>query len=234
MQRIKDEVGINVVVLSQEDEALVGYKSVTSFDNNIEIVWDSGGSSFQISKINEDDIDNNKNLSLDLYMDSIGTSTVHRLFVEHVRNKDIKLFTDDINPVMEEECSKIINILQQKLPPLPDWLSTNRDVVVGAACVRNSMFRVCCDVLGWEQPQVTSFTLQEATHALHTCINKTNDDLKKYANFEHADSVNAVVIKLCLLVGVMRHTGITTVHTFPCVGSCPGVISDERFWYKDV
>jgi hypothetical protein len=249
LQRIREEIGIPVQILTQEVEAEVGFISVTSFDENIDIVWDSGASSFQIStqsmpisaenevKCHQYHAKESMPISLVVYMDAIGTSVANRMFVEKIRNEDIRSYKANINPVTETECWRLIRLLHQRLPTSPPWLHAG-DGRVGAAAVNNSIFKVCCDVLSVMQhdnndinsPPVTSFSLHDATQALHYCLNRTNDDLQKYVSFEYADSPNPIVVKLSLLVAVMRHTRITTVHTFPCVGACPGVLQGEQFW----
>lgn len=238
LQRIRDEIGIKVVILTQDMEAEVGYKSVTSYDSSIDIVWDSGASSFQIStpaptsgdeeadRIFPEDF---AQKSLKVYMDAIGVSVANSIFVENVRNEELRSYSSNINPVLESECAHLIRLLQHRLPPSPLWLRGG--VTVGAAAVNNSIFRVCCDVLsGAADTPVTSFTVREAAQALQICLNRSNDDLQRYVSFAYADSPNPIVIKLALLVAVMRHTSIARVNTYPCVGSCPGVISDDRFW----
>lgn len=253
LQRIRSEIGIPVQLLTQEMEAVLGYKSVTSFDKSIPIVWDSGASSFQISMNSslitsnndeyEYDIIQKKKDSVELstYMDSIGASVANRLFVESIRNENVRHYRSDINPVTEAESMQLIHLLQQRLPPPPSWL-TQANVTVGAAGVNNSIFKLCCDVLSDEianstatmntdrSETVTSFTRDQATQALYACLNQTNDELQKYVNFAYADSTNPIVIKLSLLVAVMQHTGIQHVRTFPSVGSCPGVICEKKYW----
>ena len=81
---------------------------------------------------------------------------------------------------------------------------------------------------------VTNFTQQEAIQALESCLNCSNNELQKFVSYQFADTPNAIVIKLSLLVAVMRLTNIQRVITYPSVGSCPGVIIDECFWNNEI
>lgn len=255
LQRIKEEIGIPVRILTQDMEAYVGYQSVVSFDKSIKYVWDSGASSFQISTLlpnttdsdatdsdatdsdsdsdSHSSSDEDEQVALSTYMDAIGASVANRIFIENIRNESLRNYRVNVNPVTEIESTQLVDILRSRLPEPPSWLTECSGATVGAAAVNSSIFKLCCDVLSdIYGNSVTSFTQEEACVALRSCFNRSNDDLMKYASFQYVGSVNAIVIKLSLLVAVMQHTGIQRVHTFPCVGSCPGVISDEQFWNK--
>lgn len=242
INRIQEEVGIPVTVLTQELEAEVGYRTVKSFDENIKVVWDSGASSFQFITLNEDsqrsDNQDSNDKNLLLYMGAFGTSVSNGLFVKNVRGERLRS-AQTLNPITENECEKLIAEITQRLPPAPKWIGEVE--VVGVAGVRNSIFKVCCDVMtmrphleGNGQKQTcdiyNTFSLDDAVSALQACLNHDNKYLEQYVFFPYAESPNTIVPMLSLLVAVMKHTAVKRVQTFPCVGSCPGVLTDEKYW----
>jgi hypothetical protein len=264
-------LGIQVTRISQELEAELGHKSALinsgCLDPNI-CVWDSGGSSFQISTCSGS--------SLQTYMTSIGSSTCASYLADM---KGLSRSADDKrsstpNPVSLEEANQLIDIITSQLPSsIPDWL-TNRNssvevtsppvpgavlvpvpaVSVLSVCGKNSIFKVCCNVLAelskgpahmassppgvyrrdttndLISETVTSFSLRDAERALATCLDSSDEILCKFVNFQYSDGPKIIVPKLCLLVAVMRFLNLNYVSTVKCTGSCSAVAVDQRFW----
>lgn len=237
-------LGLDVTMITQELEAELGHQTALINSGNIDpniCVWDSGGSSFQISM---------RTNSLQTYMTSIGSSTCAS-YLANIKNipRTEKMTP---NPVTPEECDRLIEIITSQLPsPIPQWLSVHRTLL--SVCGKNSIFKVCCNVLEEiskgpihmastppglfrrETPDivshsVTSFSLRDAEKALNICLNSSDDELCKFVNFQYSDGPKIVVPKLCLLVAVMRYLQIEYVSTVKCTGSCSGVIVDNRFW----
>ncbi len=77
---------------------------------------------------------------------------------------------------------------------------------------------------------VTYFTLSQAEEVLSLCLDRTDQELIKYQQFPYAEGTNVIIPKLALLIAVMRHTGIQSIHSVDCIGSCAGVLCDDRFW----
>lgn len=152
----------------------------------------------------------------------------------NIRSTDIKeLIT--INPVSNEECSLLINNIIEKLDIVPDWL-LDKDIVYCCNGM-NSMFNMCSLVLSYNDKQdiansikIDEFSFEDVSKALELCLNQTDDDLLKYINFHDSEGSNSLVTKLCLLTAVMKHTGIKKIKNIECIGSCAGVLYDDKFW----
>jgi hypothetical protein len=254
-------LGIQVTRISQELEAELGHKSALinsgCLDPNI-CVWDSGGSSFQISTCS--------GASLQTYMTSIGSSTCASYLAELKGFSRTDAKRSSPNPVSREEANQLIDRITSQLPStIPDWLVSNQSqdptveseasaAAVLSVCGKNSIFKVCCNVLDelskgpvhmastppgvyrrdtscdLISQTVTSFTLRDAEKALTACLDSSDEILCKFVNFQYSDGPKIIVPKLCLLVAVMRALKVTYVSTVKCTGSCSAVVIDERFW----
>jgi hypothetical protein len=243
-------LGIDVVIITQELEAELGHQTALinsgCLDPNI-CVWDSGGSSFQISTHSD---------SLQTYMASIGSSTCASYLAE-IKNI-LRTEKTTPNPVTLEESNQLIEKITSLLPSnIPNWLTRNPSTAVLSVCGKNSIFKVCCNVLDelskgplhmattppgiyrrdtapeLVSETITAFTLRDAERALVTCLDSTDEVLCKFVNFQYSDGPKIIVPKLCLLVAVMRYLKIDYVSTVKCTGSCSGVIIDNRFWTQD-
>lgn len=247
LERVR-QLGIDVVIITQELEAELGHKTALinseCLDPNI-CVWDSGGSSFQISTYSDS--------SLQTYMASIGSSTCASYLAEIKQILRTEQTTP--NPVTLEESNQLIEKISSLLPSeIPNWLTRNPSTAVLSVCGKNSIFKVCCNVLDelskgplhmattppglfrrdtapeLVSQTITAFTLRDAEKALETCLDSTDEVLCKFVNFQYSDGPKIIVPKLCLLVAVMRYLKIDYVSTVKCTGSCSGVITDNRFW----
>jgi hypothetical protein len=246
LERVR-QLGIDVVIITQELEAELGHKTAQinsgCLDPNI-CVWDSGGSSFQIST--HSDI-------FQTYMASIGSSTCASYLAE-IKNI-LRTEQTTPNPVTLGESNQLIEKITSQLPSnIPNWLTRNPSSAALSVCGKNSIFKVCCNVLDelskgpihmattppgiyrrdtapdLISQTVTAFTLRDAEKALLTCLDSTDEVLCKFVNFQYSDGPKIIVPKLCLLVAVMRYLKIDYVSTVKCTGSCSGVITDNRFW----
>ena len=228
------------VVLTQALEAEVGYESVMAMrthppGNEVDesslsskgCAWDSGGASFQITSIDR----SCEPQVIQSYMGALGTSVTTAILVREVQKQELTKETP-VNPVSKEHCSHFLEVLTSKLiQEVPDWLRETH--TVHAASGPNSMFNLCCDILtrlrSADRP-LQSFTTEDVSQALEACLNRSNEVLKMFVDFPYSDGPRLIVPKLCLLLAVMRHTGVQAVHTVRCVGSCAGVMKDFRLW----
>lgn len=171
--------------------------------------------------------------TIESYMGALGSSVSTVLLVKNVQNKDLILGATP-NPVSQEESRAHLAIIKSMLGPVPAWL---QDIERTASCAgTNSMFTLCCSILSslaaaeGNPHTVSCFDLGQAEKALRACLDKTDDDLLIYASYPNSDGPHLLVPKLSLLIAVMRHTGIRTVETVQCVGSCAGLLCDTRHW----
>jgi len=228
LEKVRSTLDIPIVLLSQAEEAQVGFASVVQASGcngqSDPIVWDSGGASFQIS-----------NASSNTYVGALGTSVSVALFLQQVRG--FESFTSEnqftINPVTRAEADAYLALIDGKLDPnIPDWLRDKHEVF--AASGINSLFNLCCSILsikrGEDINSVSSFTLAEAEEALVAVLEKSDDYLAKFAVHENCEHPSKTIPKIALLVAVMRKTGIQSVKAYACIGSCLGMITNDRFW----
>lgn len=169
-------------------------------------------------------------------MGALGSSVCASLLIKDVQGRPLLAGTSP-NPVSAQEAECFIALLTTKLDPVPDWLRNKETVAASAGA--NSIFRICCLVLSAMRSsggaeaipvEVTCFTYEQACAALEVCIGCSDEQLQKYASYPNADGQHLIVPKLCLLVAVMKHTGIRAVETVRCIGSCKGLMGDSRFW----
>lgn len=162
-------------------------------------------------------------------MGALGSSVSTSILVKDIQYKPL-LVGSTPNPVSEDELERFISHLMTILPPVPVWLANTERLAASAGS--NSMFRLCCTILAeiTGKANVTSFDRNEAIMALTSCLMKTDEELFKYSSFPNSDGPHLIVPKLSLLVAVLRHVGIGRVDAVSCVGSCAGLLSDQRFW----
>ena len=192
------------------------------------------GASFQITNV----LGDGEDTAVHSFMGPLGSSVSNSLMIQEVQQKPL-LADSTPNPVSLQEAESLTELLMSKMDSVPEWLVDKEQVASAAG--NNSIFRLCCLILsdiyssrtGDEAGAVTSsFSLNQAKEALHVCLGRTDDELKKYASYLNSDRPHLIVPKLCLLVAVMRHTGIKSVYTVKCVGSCAGLLKTQRFWDK--
>lgn len=143
LSRLEKDLKIPVVMVSQDVEAEIGFKTVIAIQNadmSSACVWDSGGASFQITSVDP----SSSKKSLRTYMGRLGTSVTTNILIEQVLQKDF-LKTHTANPVSDETVNMFLSALTAKLDPVPDWLFSQRHVF--AASGINSLFKLCCDIL---------------------------------------------------------------------------------------
>ena len=241
---------IPIQLVSQQKEAELGFSTVCAVlgipaSTPGVIVWDSGGASFQITTTRSQPSSPPAEASsseLDVYCGSLGTSVSIASLLHEVQHRDCASQWRDVNPVTRSSADDLVSNLLVKLGSPPPWL-VGADVVFAAAG-SNSLFRLCCIVLGGgardgvassarSSPPVavvTSFSYASAVRAFHLCLESTDEQLAKYQAFDNAEGTHAIVPKLALLVAVMTKAGIKEVRTVTCTGSCAGVLVDRSFW----
>lgn len=238
LQRLRDATQIEIVLVNQDLEAELGFKSVVAESKQAEVdicVWDSGGASFQITALHEVQLDGV--IVLNKYLGTVGTSIALSVLITDVLGRRMEDIGDmkapgAVNPVPTSAKEGLIRAMTARLPvEVPRWLRGRS--VVTAACGNNCLFKVCCDVLsisGTASSDISSFTVDQAEVALDTCLDCTDEQLLCYQQFEFAEGVHVIVCKLALLIAVMRHCEIKTIDTVMCTGSCAGVLESPKYW----
>ncbi len=231
ISRLQEATGVPVTLVTQELESELGFRSVVAVSGQDPLttaVWDSGGSSMQISRLAPGDAS-----QIISYMAPLGTSVSLAALFRDVRLRempeDVKR-AGAVNPVSKRDAESLVEVLASTLPrDVPAWLRERSHLTAAAGA--NSIFKLCCDVLSVEgADEVTEFSLADALAALDLCVDRSDDQLLKYQQFEYAEGTHVIVPKLALLVAVMRRCEIETVNIVSVHGSCPGLLTLERFW----
>jgi len=221
LTRVHSELGLNIEMVSQDDEARLGFFTAVALQSRPaeEVVcWDSGGASFQITSQGVD------STSIRSYVGSLGTGTVFATLVEAVQGRSLATCQTP-NPVTAEEAVQLVQQLRDSLAEPPTWLQGSSVTAIGG---RNSMFCVASEALGGQ----TAYTEEDVRRALDEAAGLSDEDLasRPYCQGELREPPAFVVPKLCLLLAVVEHCGIASVQFCPAIGSCPGLlVSSGRF-----
>jgi len=220
LSRVRSELGLNVEMVTQDDEARLGFLTAVALqDRPVEevVCWDSGGASFQITSQGSD------STSMRSYVGTWGTGTVLATLVEAVQARCFASCQTP-NPVTADEAARLVRQLCDSLGEPPTWLQGSSVTAIGGP---NSMFCVASQALGQ-----TAYTREEVQRALDEAVGCTDDDLasRPYCQGELLEPPGFIVPKLCLLLAVIGHCSIASVQFCPATGSCPGlVVSNDRF-----
>eukprot|EP00746_Dinoflagellata_sp_MGD_P002698 gnl/MRDRNA2_/MRDRNA2_105272_c0_seq1.p1 gnl/MRDRNA2_/MRDRNA2_105272_c0~~gnl/MRDRNA2_/MRDRNA2_105272_c0_seq1.p1 ORF type:complete len:386 (+),score=79.14 gnl/MRDRNA2_/MRDRNA2_105272_c0_seq1:132-1160(+) len=239
-RRISEEVGICVSVIDQSQEAQLGLftaAALAPIPLKELIMWDCGGSSFQLVSCGPSGIDGELQMLLGPLGDSVATALLVEIQGCHLKDKHTP------NPATHEECKELIKRLKQCMPVVPEWLHGSQGVVgIGG---RNSLFFLLADMLlsgavvseGATStadedgaPIAASITAASVRPALDAVVNKPDEVLhQQWCWRPNSDPPSMVAPKLCLISASMEHFGIESIIWRRTVGSCPGIlVSDPK------
>lgn len=213
------KLGIPVKILTQEEEAAVGFMTGVAVQDGPadEVVcWDSGGASFQISS-------RSGKGGLQRYLGELGTGVVTHILVDSVQGKNFAA-GEMPNPVKREDADKLIEELKRKIPDAPAWLRNGRITALGGP---NSMFVVTSQALG----QAT-YGPSDVRRALTATLGLEDSKLAAmpFCQGANREPPAYVVPKICLLLAVMEHCDIKEVQVRSAIGSCPGMLVSDDFF----
>ena len=133
LDRLETEAGVKTALLSQDEEARIGFETASALASTPENVasYDSGGGSFQIASLDA-------NGALRTYNASLGKTVALEMLVVGVLGKTLG---ETPNPVSKTTADALIARLTAELAPAPAWLRGHANVVaIGGS---NSIFRLC-------------------------------------------------------------------------------------------
>eukprot|EP00931_Biecheleriopsis_adriatica_P005311 TRINITY_DN106837_c0_g1_i1.p1 TRINITY_DN106837_c0_g1~~TRINITY_DN106837_c0_g1_i1.p1 ORF type:complete len:341 (+),score=71.65 TRINITY_DN106837_c0_g1_i1:45-1025(+) len=212
-------LGLPVKMLSQSEEAEVGFKTAVALQDGPAkdvICWDSGGASFQITS-------RNSGGSLCSYLGSLGTGVVTSILVETVKGQNFAEVPSP-NPVTVQEAEALVKELKTKIPEAPEWLRSSCVTAIGGP---NSMFTVTCEALG-----KTRYAADDVRSALRGVLEHTDAELasEPFCQGELREPPAYIVPKICQLLAVIEHCGIKEVHFCSAIGSCPGMLISNNLF----
>lgn len=212
LNRLKTDENVTIRLVSHVEEGEIGFNSaVAASKMNPEqvISWDSGTGSFQISTLIEGKVE--------VYGAEFGgVPALEALFVNRKQPFNQHLSP---NPVTMIEASQLVKTINEKLPPIPQWLKTKGNKkIVGIGGIR-SIFSLAQIAIGQ-----SFFTKDQVWEAISKLCGSTDEQLARFP--EPKDTV----VELILLYSVMSHCNIDTLSYFPTNGSCEGLLIMPRFW----
>ena len=228
LARVRDEIGLTVSLVSQDDEAMLGFRTAVALSGRFPaetIAYDSGGGSFQISTT----AGGADGEPLRMYMGALGASVATAQMVEIVQGSTLATCPSP-NPVSADEAARLVAHLKGQLAPPPAWLrGTAIATSIGGP---NSIFRLVEQVTEQLEPSTVAtppprrFDVAAVRRALEARCGLSDAELEALGHSE----VTMVVPKLCLLQSVLEVCEIGAFLYVEAIGSCAGLlISNERF-----
>lgn len=216
IQQMRDELGIGLKLISQEEEGRLGFLTAVAASGRQSheiIAWDSGGGSFQIATEGES--------GLSVYEGPWGASKVLAAIVDKVQDKDFTK-VQTANPASLEDIKALHAIVQNTLrPPSIDLRMklSNPSVEVIAIGGPYCPFRMATLAIG-----KATFTKQQVWQAIEKLAGRTDQELASFPESE------MLLPRLTLVHAVMDHFGISQVRYTPTVGSTLGILMTSHFW----
>jgi len=213
---IQSNLGINLRLITQEQEGNIGFLSAVAASNKKShevIAWDSGGASFQITAKNGSD--------LEVYKGQWGASKVVAAMIEQVQGLEFNQ-TQTPNLVTIEDVKALQTIIQKSLAPLPKILQeklndSNVDIVaIGGPF---SAFKMAVIATGSEM-----FTKAQVWEAINGLVGIPYEELSRFPEPE------MLLPRLTLIYAVMDQFGFEAVHYHETIGSTPGIFITPEFW----
>jgi len=224
LDRIFDELGLVVRLVSQESEADLGFRTGAAFISSAQdraqlCVWDSGGGSFQVTS--PDPVSPGEDFCLRGYLGSLGTGVVAGIAIKDIQGKSPGEKASP-NPLPRDQVEMLVVRLKEDLAPVPEWLAhASAITAIGGP---NSMFKLCVSI-----SRKNPFSLADVQASLDATQGKEDEELQEWCKNEFPDPPSLVVVKLALLRAVMEHCGMSQVCYQEACGSCLGMLVHPSF-----
>lgn len=214
-QRIHNELGMDISIISQEEEGRLGFATaaaVSGIDQDKLIAVDSGSGSFQLATL----LDGN----MEVIEGHLGYIPSLEVLME-IRGEKLDMQTPP-SQVRLEEVKPLIERLQTKMPPMTEEflqkLQAPSSKVVGIGN-ENFIFGMSATAVG--KP---TFTKEELMQAIKAHAGKTAEEMKQFAH------PNTTVLGMTLLYSIMDSMGINQLSSYSSNGSCEGLLADASYW----
>mmetsp|Transcript_23217 Transcript_23217/g.57284 ORF Transcript_23217/g.57284 Transcript_23217/m.57284 type:complete len:446 (+) Transcript_23217:216-1553(+) len=225
LKNIAKNVGVSLKIITQEQEAHLGYMTVVSLChddlNSHEIVaWDSGGGSFQISADWDDGIT--------CWLRSVGSGIATARLIQEVQQKDFAT-TQTPNPVSLEEAQTLAALLKKVIGAPPEWLLTKlalEHVKLVGIGGDTSIFRLGSELTGKEE-----YGRADVLEAVENLCGKTDVQFRMMEDVPGAQAQpHNVIPKLVLLYAVMDVLEAQSVLYRESNGNLAGVLATNELW----
>ncbi|MBS3904961.1 MAG: HAD-IA family hydrolase [Simkania sp.] len=222
VERIKNETGVPVTIVSQEEEGILGFISAvseTDVDLSQVVSWDLGGGSFQITTKHGD--------RYFVYQKKLGKTPMKNALLT-IQGKDITQ-TLSPNPISQIQATQAIQYVKETMKDVPAELrqKLNDPHVIVLGIGINPL---------WGMPQSTHFDKTRVLKEIHCRLNL--DDLAiRTLDAIPADRKEAfphIVSNLILAYGVMEALNISQVHYVGTLGAnAIGALLSPNYWKKN-
>lgn len=207
IERIYQETGVEIRVVSHEEEAEYGFLNALCHSKLAKeelISWDSGAGSFQISCHHGD-----------LLLAQLGRIPVQHYIIEVAQGQD---FTKkhSPNPISYEEAMQTVEFIKKQLQPVPESLRSH--LAKGKVVSLGAHPRLI--------PNNSEYTIQDVKELLLSSLNKADSDFD-------SDEPHFIVSDLILEYSVMLTLGIQKAYRLSTKesGNTSGVLIHPELWF---
>lgn len=217
-KRIEKEAMIRTKIISQEEEAILGFFSATSL-NDIDpaevVMWDSGAGSFQFACTNEEDS------KYTIYKGKLGKIPMKNVITELQGKSPSK----SPNPISEEIFLQAIEVIHKDLEDFPETIKEK--IGRGALILKIGGHPLAGYPL--------DFSKQHVFKAIEKNLGKKDEEVKKNESSpKKKESLKVappfVVSNYILTFAIMEHLGIEKVLYPKTHGLASGLLRYQSYW----
>jgi hypothetical protein len=216
VERIKNETGLPITIISQEEEGILGFISAVSaaeVDLNTAISWDFGAGSFQMTTRCKD--------HYTVYQGRLGKVPLKNALLK-IQEKDSEKIASP-NPISRSQADQAIQFIQENVREIPNEIrqKLNRPDIVVLGIGINPL---------WGTPESTHFNKRRVLKELQARLDLDDEAIgvkdsiqKEYAAYR--------VSNIILVYAVMNALGIDQVRYVGTQGAnAVGVLLSPQYW----
>lgn len=213
--KIKSDLNIPISIISQQEEGRIGFGTavaVSKLKQNDIVAFDSGGASFQISTLLDND--------LKVIKGDIGYVPAESLLLNDIRH--LPYHNNSPNPVYIEEIWQLVDLLKKRLPHIStDFCHKIRDPSTKVVGIGGETSLFYTAYLALKKNRLHK---DELLDAIKVYAGMTDEQLQIFKVAHEA------VIDLTLLYAIMDGLNIDQIDYYPSNGSCEGLLIDKNYW----
>jgi exopolyphosphatase/guanosine-5'-triphosphate,3'-diphosphate pyrophosphatase len=214
LAELKEKTGINIKLISQDDEAVLGYKAALAHSKNPPgnmIVWDIGGNSMQM--IMKDGHQNYR-----VYRGHLASISFKNQIIEKIHRRPAGTHTSP-NPIGGKNLTAALELAMNAASDVPDEIKNSiRDagtIVVGIGGVHNQSIRK-------QVENNKAYAREDLFKALRDKLDLTDTQIG--GHYADTDVSNLIIV-----LGFMNKLDIKEVHLMD-VNLTDGVLIDPACW----